>query len=63
MSPETESALRDALRILQEAGWDEGPGADDPLIDELLESNPAFQAKVAKSKASPRKPFVPGGSG
>jgi hypothetical protein len=32
---------------------------DDSLIDELLESNPAFQALVAKSKAGPRKPFAP----
>jgi hypothetical protein len=32
---------------------------DDSLIDELLESNPAFQALVVKSKASPRKPFAP----
>jgi hypothetical protein len=33
---------------------------DDNLLDELLESNPAFQALVAKSKASPRKPFPAG---
>jgi hypothetical protein len=26
-------------------------------IDELLASNPKFQALIAKSKASPRKPF------
>jgi hypothetical protein len=32
---------------------------DDWLIDDLLQSNPAFQALVARSKASPRKPFVP----
>lgn len=32
----------------------------DSLIDELLASNPKFQALVAKSKASPRKPFVSG---
>jgi len=31
---------------------------DDSLISELLESNPAFQALVARSKASPRRPFV-----
>ena len=31
--------------------------ADDTLTSELLESNPRFQALVAKSKASPRKPF------
>jgi hypothetical protein len=35
------------------------PGEDDTLISELLESNPRFQALVAKSKASPRKPFTP----
>jgi hypothetical protein len=33
---------------------------DDSLIEELLESNPRFQALVAKSKASPRKPFSVG---
>jgi hypothetical protein len=38
------------------------PGDDDELISELLESNPAFQALVAKSKGGPRKPFT-GGSG
>jgi hypothetical protein len=26
-------------------------------MDQLLESNPKFQALVAKSKAGPRKPF------
>jgi hypothetical protein len=31
---------------------------DDSLMDELLASNPKFQALVAKSKASARKPFV-----
>jgi hypothetical protein len=30
---------------------------DDDLINQLLESDPRFQALVAKSKASPRKPF------
>ncbi len=30
---------------------------DDDLINKLLESNPKFQALVAKSKAGPRKPF------
>jgi hypothetical protein len=30
---------------------------DDELIDKLLASNPEFQTMVAKSKASPRKPF------
>jgi hypothetical protein len=36
---------------------------DDSLIDELLASNPQFQALVAKSKACPRKPFVAGKPG
>jgi len=30
----------------------------DSLIDELLASNTALQALLAKSKAGPRKPFV-----
>ena len=34
------------------------PHEDDSLIDELLASDPKFQALVAKSKASPRKPFA-----
>jgi hypothetical protein len=33
------------------------PGQDDDLIDELLASNPEFQALVKKSKAGRRKPF------
>ncbi|MBI4604410.1 MAG: hypothetical protein HY721_20815 [Planctomycetes bacterium] len=33
------------------------PGEEDSLVDELLQANPKFQALVAKSKASPRKPF------
>jgi hypothetical protein len=33
------------------------PSEDDPLTSELLQNNPAFRALVAKSKASPRKPF------
>jgi hypothetical protein len=33
------------------------PYEDDSLIDELLASNPKFQALVAKSKASPRQRF------
>lgn len=37
------------------------PTEDDSLMDELLASNPRFQALVAKSKASPRKPFRAGG--
>ena len=36
---------------------------NDGLIDELLASNPQFQALVAKSKASPRKPFAAGERG
>ncbi len=32
---------------------------DDSLADDLLQSNPEFQALVAKSKAGPRKPFSP----
>jgi hypothetical protein len=31
---------------------------DDSLVDDLLQSNIAFQEAVAKSKASPRKPFI-----
>ena len=30
---------------------------DDDLVNELLESNPAFRQMVAKSKSGPRKPF------
>jgi len=30
---------------------------DDDLINELLATDPAFRAMVAKSKAGPRKPF------
>ena len=37
------------------------PNEDDSLMDELLASNPRFQELVAKSKASPRKPFRAGG--
>jgi hypothetical protein len=33
---------------------------DDELTSELLESNAAFQALVAKSKAGPRRPFPAG---
>lgn len=39
------------------------PREDDTLMDELLESNPKFQALVTKSKASPRKPFTIGDPG
>jgi len=35
------------------------PNEDDSLMDELLASNPQFQALVARSKAGPRKPFPP----
>ncbi|HEV2972233.1 MAG TPA: hypothetical protein VGY55_19825 [Pirellulales bacterium] len=34
------------------------PGEDDGLIDELLQSNPRFQALVSRSKAGSRKPFL-----
>ena len=33
------------------------PNEDDSLMDDLLSTNPEFQNLVAKSKASPRKPF------
>ena len=33
------------------------PTEDDSLMDELIASNPKFQALVAKAKAGPRKPF------
>ena len=36
------------------------PPEDDALMDELLASNSKFQALVAKSKASSRKPFAIG---
>ncbi len=39
------------------------PLEDDTLVDELLASNTKFQALVAKSKASPRKPFSLGSQG
>jgi hypothetical protein len=39
------------------------PQEEDSLMDELLASNPKFQALVAKSKASPRKPFAVGEQG
>jgi hypothetical protein len=31
--------------------------AEDDLVSELLESNPAFRALVARSRSGPRKPF------
>ena len=39
------------------------PQEDDSLIDDLLASNPKFQALVAKSKAGSRKPFAAGEQG
>ena len=39
------------------------PQEDDTLMDELLASNPKFQELVAKSKRSPRKPFLAGEQG
>lgn len=39
------------------------PQEDDTLMDELLASNPKFQALVKKSKAGPRKPFAAGKPG
>jgi hypothetical protein len=33
------------------------PREDDTLMDELLASNPKFEALVLKSSNSPRKPF------
>ena len=37
------------------------PDDDDSLIDGLFASNPEFQALVAKSKGSPRKPLPTSG--
>ncbi len=39
------------------------PQEDDTLMDELLASNPKFQALVKKSKARLRKPFAAGARG
>jgi hypothetical protein len=36
------------------------PQEDDTLMDELLASNARFQELVARSKRSPRKPFLTG---
>jgi hypothetical protein len=33
--------------------------SDDDLVNELIEYNSAFQALLARSAASPRKPFQP----
>ena len=38
------------------------PDEDDSLIDDLLASNPKFQALVARSKAGARKPFPQAGN-
>jgi hypothetical protein len=32
--------------------------SDDSLVDELIANNPAFREMVARSKSTPRKPFV-----
>jgi hypothetical protein len=39
------------------------PQEDESLIEELLASNPKFQALVAKSKVGSRKPFALGDRG
>jgi hypothetical protein len=36
------------------------PQEDDPLIDELLASDPRFRSLVARSRAGARKPFSTG---
>jgi hypothetical protein len=36
------------------------PSDDDPLVDELLASNPSFRALVERSRASGRLPFPRG---
>ncbi len=36
------------------------PSEDDSIMDELLASDPKFQALVAKSRAGNRKPFLAG---
>jgi hypothetical protein len=36
------------------------PNEDDHLTSDLLESNPAFQELVAKAKAGPSEPYIPG---
>ena len=52
----------DEAREAEALEWSEGTIGDvaDTLIDDLLESNAEFRAMAAKSKASPRKPFVAG---
>jgi hypothetical protein len=38
--------------------WDlEDEEYDDDLMNELIETNPAFREMLERSKASPRKPF------
>jgi hypothetical protein len=32
---------------------------DDSLIDDLVQTNPKFRAMIARSKAGPRRPFLP----
>jgi hypothetical protein len=66
---ETSKALRDAdagRGLTHHASVDEmfknARSDDDPLVDDLLESNPSFRGLVEKSKVSRLKPF-PGGSG
>jgi len=39
------------------------PQEDDALMDDLLASNPKFRELAAKSKHSPRKPFLTGEQG
>ena len=39
------------------------PVENDSLMDELLQSNPTFQALVSKSKAGSRKPVAPATEG
>jgi hypothetical protein len=52
-------ALRRSGSLPEAAAAETGqePQQDDGPIDELVASNPKFQALVAKSKTSPRKPF------
>ena len=56
-------AVLGSLRILGEAKRRGFIAAVRPLIEELLASDPKFQALVKKSKAGPRKPFAAGSSG
>jgi hypothetical protein len=45
-------------RLIAIASVDAAAATDDSLVDDLLQSNAAFQDLVAKSKASPRTPFA-----